>query len=66
VTGEKPNYMEKTCPSATLSSRNPRPTGLGSNSGLCIERLLANHLTIAQLKEVFGMNETFTEQIGDV
>jgi hypothetical protein len=37
--------LEKTCPSATLSTTNPTWTNLGVNLGLFCERLATNHLS---------------------
>ena len=44
MTGEKPKYSEKICPSATLSTSNLTCTGLESRSGLFGERPTTNRL----------------------
>ena len=43
LTGENQSTWRKTCPSAVLSTINPTWTGLGSNTGLCGDRLVINH-----------------------
>jgi hypothetical protein len=40
----KAKFSEKTCPSATVATINPMWTGLWSNPGLHIERLVTNHM----------------------
>jgi hypothetical protein len=40
----KTEDLEKTCPSATLSTTNPMQTDLGTNLGLHSERPATNHL----------------------
>jgi len=41
----KPNYWDKTCSSATLSTENPTWTGSGSSPGLRGERSATAHLS---------------------
>jgi hypothetical protein len=45
LTGENRNTREKTCPSATLSTRNPTWTDPGSNPGLRGGRSATNRLS---------------------
>lgn len=42
---QQPKYLEKTCPIATLSIKNPTWIDLQSNPALCCKRLANNHLS---------------------
>jgi hypothetical protein len=50
VTGEKHRTWRKTCPSATLSTKNPTWTALGMNPGLRSEKPTINHLSYGTVK----------------
>ena len=41
----KPQHLEKTCSSSTLSTTNLKQTGLTMNTGLHCERLVTKHLS---------------------
>jgi hypothetical protein len=45
LTGEKPKYSGKTCPSSTLSTTNPTWTDPGSNPRLRGDRPATNRLS---------------------
>ena len=50
LTGENLSTRRKTCPSATLSTRNPTWTDPGSNPGLRGERPATNRLSHSTAK----------------
>jgi hypothetical protein len=45
LAGENRRTQRKTCPSATLSARNPTWTDPATNLDLCSERPVTNHLS---------------------
>jgi hypothetical protein len=47
MTGQNPSIQRKTCPTATLSTKNSTLTALGLNSGLHSERPGTNYLSHA-------------------
>ena len=53
----------KTCPSATLSNRNPRWTGFGLNLDLCGEMLVTIHLSHSTAKSWCNSQHFFFLQI---
>jgi hypothetical protein len=51
LTGKNQSTWRKTCPSSVLSTINPTWTSLGSDTGLCGDRLVINHNSLVfQLK----------------
>jgi hypothetical protein len=51
LTRENRSALRKMCPSATLSTTNPKWADLGLNLGLCSQRQVPNHLKHSRVRD---------------